>query len=65
MNNNNEKKPKIYISNEGLCGRSIPISRDEFNKIRNYHINTSNNQPNQSNTNDKPKIPPTQPQKDK
>ena len=26
MNSNNDKQPKIYISNEGLCGRSIPIS---------------------------------------
>lgn len=63
MNNGNEKKPKIYISNEGLCGRSIPITRDEFNKIRNYHINTGNNQSNQNNANDKHKIPPTNPPK--
>ena len=32
--NNNDKQPKIYISNEGLCGRSIPISRADFEKAR-------------------------------
>lgn len=30
----NEKKSQLYISNEGLCGRKIPISRADFEKAR-------------------------------
>ncbi|MGX2983008.1 hypothetical protein [Helicobacter sp. 23-1045] len=58
MNSNNDKQPKIYISNEGLCGRSIPISFADFKKAR-ANANQSNNQQNQSNTNTQPKTTQT------
>ena len=58
MNNSNSKQPKIYISNEGLCGRSIPISFADFKKAR-ANANQSNNQQNKNNTNTQPKTTQT------
>ena len=57
--NNNDKQPKIYISNEGLCGRSIPISRADFEKAR-ANAKKSNTKPNKTDnaSNTKPTNPP-------
>ena len=59
MNNSNSKQPKIYISNEGLCGRSIPISFADFKKARD-NANLNSNKQNQSvNNNSQPKTTQT------
>ena len=53
------KTIKIYISNEGLCGRSIPISRADFEKAR-ANAKKSNTKPNKTDnaSNTKPTNPP-------
>lgn len=60
MGKDDNKDSQLYISNEGLCGRKIPISRAEFEKARAQVIKEEfGNNPQNQNDN-KPKDKPQQ-----